>query len=201
VNSSPRKAFTLVEAMMVTVIAVFVMMSMQGLFSHAVRSSLKGQDNLETMRAASRIFSELRKDLLEFKSLATAVDSVEIPVDKWSIGDDIEFSTILQIERKNEVIVYSLCEENGRKYVERASQEPGSPVKRVSFGVPRMKSFEVVYLKIENNSLAGTEKSGQIVVNLVIQSDDPRFPTQKLSVSSSYFPEKLQETDWNYLVF
>jgi len=198
-KSQRIRAFTFVEIIVVTVIAVFVMMAVQGLFSHAVKSSLKGQDNLETMRAASRIFSELRKDLLEFKSIATAVDSAEITAGETSIGDYIEFSTILQIERKNETIVYSLCEQDGRKYVERTVQEIGVPPRKSSFGVPRMKAFEVVYLKIENSSAAGSEKTGQLIVRLVIQSDDPRFPSKRLEVSSSYFPEKLQETDWNYL--
>lgn len=197
--TSERSGFTFVEAMIVTVIAVVVMMAIQSLFSHAVRSSLKGQDSLDTMRAASRIFSELRKDLLEFKSISTAVDSVLISSDEDKIFPEAEYSTILQIERKEETIVYSLCEVGGKKYVERASQKIGAPVRKVSFGVPRMKAFEVIYVKVENLSAAGGELTGQLNVNLVIQSDDPRFPSRKLSVSSAYFPEKLQETDWNYL--
>lgn len=196
-----KYGFTFVEAIIVTVIAVVVMMAIQSLFSHAVKSSLKGQDSLDTMRAASRIFSELRKDLLEFKTIATAADSVLISAEDDKIDATTKYSTILQIERKDETIVYSLCEAGGKKYVERASQKLGAPVRKVSFGVPRMKTFEVVYVKVENTSGAGKERIGQLCVNLVVQSDDPRFPTRKLSVSSAYFPEKLQESDWNYLSF
>lgn len=74
-----NRGFTFVEAIMVTVIAVVVMLAVQNIFSHAVKSSLKGQDNLDSIRAASRILSELRKDLLEFKTIATEVGTVEIP--------------------------------------------------------------------------------------------------------------------------
>ena len=176
-------------------------MGIQSRFSHGVKSSLKGQDSLDTMRAASRIFSELRKDLLEFKSIATAVDSVLISSDDYRFDPSTKYSTILQIERKDQTIVYSLCEVGGKKYVERASQKPGDSVRKVSFGVPRMKTFEVVYVKVENYSGAGKERIGQLCVNLVVQSDDPRFPTRKLSVSSAYFQEKLQESDWNNLSF
>lgn len=196
-----NRAFTFVEALVVSVVAVVVMLSVQNLFSHAVRSSIKGQDNLDTMRAASRIFSELRKDLLEFRTIATSVDSVLIELSEDQLDSSYEYSSILQIERKEETIVYSLVDVDGRKFVERVSQKIGSKLSRSSFGVPRMKAFEVLYVKVENDSAAGAEKSGQLLVNLVIQSDDPRFPSKKLSVSSSFFPEKLQETDWNYLAF
>ena len=195
------KGFTFVEAVIVTTIAVFIMLAVQQLFSHAVRSSLKGQDNLETMRAAGRIFSELRKDLLEFKTISTASASYHVNLDQTTLTDNIQGSDIIQIERKNEVIIYSLYEEKGKKYIERASKKIGEQVRKKRFGVPRMQSFDIVYLKVDNKSGKGLEKSGQIIVNLVIQSENKTFASKKLKVSTSYFPEKLQETDWNYLAF
>ncbi len=196
-----RRGFTFVEAIMVTVIAVVVMLAVQNIFSHAVKSSLKGQDNLDSIRAASRILSELRKDLLEFKTIATEVGTVEIPVGVDAIGAGVIYSSILFIEKKEETVTYSINEVGDKMFVEKVTQRIGASPKKESFGVPRMKAFEVVYVKIENSSPAGSEFNGQLIVKLVVQSDDPRFPSKKIAVSSAFFPEKLQDSDWNYLSF
>jgi type II secretory pathway component PulJ len=63
---------TLVETMIVTIIAGSLMMVIHTFFSHVVRSSMKGQDNLDLIRTASQIFSSLRRDLLQFNTLNTA---------------------------------------------------------------------------------------------------------------------------------
>jgi prepilin-type N-terminal cleavage/methylation domain-containing protein len=46
-----KKGFTLVEAMIVTIIACSLMIAIHAFFSHAVRSTMKGQDNLDSIRA------------------------------------------------------------------------------------------------------------------------------------------------------
>ena len=61
--------FTMVEALVITVVGSILLLTIQTLFSRSVKSTLKGQDNLETIRAASQLFSELRKDLLACHSI------------------------------------------------------------------------------------------------------------------------------------
>ncbi len=198
-NIDSRRAFTFVEAVIVTLIACVIMIAIQALFSHAIRSTVKGTDNLDSIRAASRLFSTLRADLIQLKSFSTngAVSTIELSENE--IPATATFSSILQISTSIATITYSLVGTPGRQSVERAVQKISSPVEKKKFGVPRMRSFEIMYVRIKNQIGSTPKETGQLLVNIVIQSENKNLPSKIVKLSSIFFPERLTESDWNYL--
>ncbi|GAB4284657.1 MAG: hypothetical protein Kow0029_31290 [Candidatus Rifleibacteriota bacterium] len=201
-KQSKFSGFTLVEALIVTVIACSLMIAIQAFFSHAVRVTLKGQDNLDSIRAASQLFSSLRKDMLQFVSLSTGGAKTTINPGDEDIPATATFSKILALKCADETITYSLVDSGGKNFVERVSQSPSSPVpKRKHFGVPRMKDFGVLYVKIPNKINSIVKNVGQVLVKITLDSEDERFPSKEINLSSLFFSERLADSDWNYLDF
>lgn len=197
-----KTAFTFVEALIVTVIACTLMIAIQAFFSHAVRTTMKGQDNLDSIRAASQIFSSLRQDLLDFTSLSTQGAVSTIMLGSSDIPATATYSKILRIKRPNENITYSLVSIGSSNYVERVLQGPSIPTPRKKrFGVPRMKDFGVMYLLTPNKINSVIKTAGQLVVSLTIDSENERFTTKELKLNSVFFSERLADSDWNYLDF
>ena len=200
--SKASNGFTFAEALIVTVIACTLMIVIQSLFSHAVRVTMKGQDNLDSIRAASQLFSSLRRDMLQFVSLSTGGAKTVIEAGETEIPATATYSKILSLKKANERITYNLVENAGKNYVERVLQTPASPApQRRLFGVPRMKDFGVLYIRTPNviNSLA--KNVGQLLVRITVDSEDARFPSKEVKLSSLFFSDRLADSDWNYLDF
>ncbi len=196
------RGFTFVEAIIVTVIACAVMLTIQAFFSHAVRTTLKGQDNLDSIRAASQLFASLRKDMLQFTSLSTQGARSQIDLGMADIPATATYSNILRIKRPKEVVTYSLVTSGSKHYVERVLQSPDLPnPQKKLFGVPRMKDFGVMYLILPNKINSVVKNVGQLMVKLTIDSEDSRFPSREINLNSVFFSERLADSDWNYLDF
>lgn len=194
--------FTLVEAMIVTVIACSLMIVIQTFFSHTIRVTLKGQDNLDSIRAASQLFSSLRRDMLQFVSLSTGGANTSIPMGDEQIPATATYSSILTLKKENEKVTYSLVNDGGKSYVERVAQSPAFPApQRRLFGVPRMKDFGILYVRVPNKINSLIKNVGQLLVKVTVDSEDPRFPTAEINLSSIFFSDRLTDSDWNYLNF
>jgi type II secretory pathway pseudopilin PulG len=198
--SSRPYGFTFVEAIIVTLIACSLMIIIQTFFSHAVRSTIKGQDNLDSIRAASQIFSSLRQDMLQFQSVSTDGAIAEIALGETDIPSTATYSSMLTLNRPDEIITYSLVDNGGKSFIERVSQNltTGTNKKKL-FGVPRMKDFKVLYLRMPNKVNSLVKNVGQIIVEVKIDSEDSRFASKELDLGSLMFSERLNETDWNYM--
>lgn len=199
---TPTAAFTFVEALIVTVIACSLMISIQMFFSHAVRTTMKGQDNLDSIRAASQIFSSLRRDMLTFTSLSTQGAISTIALGSSEIPATATYSKILRLKKPDETVTYSLVSTGGKNYVERVVQSPAYPTpQKKRFGVPRMKDFGVMYIRTPNKVNSVVKSVGQLMVKLAIDSENERFATKELNLTSVFFSERLADSDWNYLDF
>lgn len=197
-----RSGFTLVEALMVTVIACSLMLVIQSFFSNVVRVTMKGQDNLDSIRAASQLFSSLRKDMLQFVSLSTGGAKSTINIGEDEIPATATFSSILSLRGANDVITYSLVDSGAKSFVERVWQSPSLPApQKKLFGVPRMKNFGVMYIRTPNKINSLTRSVGQLLVQVTVDSEDARFPSAEVKLSSVFFSERLADSDWNYLDF
>lgn len=196
-----KAGFTFTEALVVTVIACSMMIVVQSIFSHTVRVTMKGQDNLDSIRAASQIFSSLRRDMLNFVTLSTGGAKTTIAVGESEIPATATYSQILSLKKPTERITYSLVESGGKHYVERVLQSAGSPPQKRTFGVPRMKDFGVLYVRTPNQIGSLIKNVGQLVVKIAIDSEDARFPSAEVKLSSVFFSDRLADSDWNYLDF
>jgi len=201
-NKNRQRGFTFVEAMIVTVIACSLMIVIQSLFSHTVKVTMKGQDNLDSIRAASQLFSSLRRDMLQFVSLSTGGARATIAPGNYEIPDTATFSTILTLKKQTDRITYTLVENGGKNYIERVLQTPSNPApQRKLFGVPRMKDFGVIYLLSPNKINSLVKNVGQLLVKVTVDSEDTRFPSKEVKLTSVFFSDRLADSDWNYLDF
>ncbi len=201
-NKKRQLGFTFVEAMIVTVIACGLMIVIQSLFSHTVKVTMKGQDNLDSIRAASQLFSSLRRDMLQFVSLSTGGARATIALGSSEIPDTATFSTILTLKKQTDRITYTLVENGGKNYIERVLQTPSNPApQRKLFGVPRMKDFGVLYLLSPNKVNSLVKNVGQLLVKVTVDSEDARFPSKEVKLTSVFFSDRLADSDWNYLDF
>jgi len=201
-NLQQQRGFTFVEAIIVTVIACSMMIVIQSLFSHTVKVTMKGQDNLDSIRAASQLFSSLRRDMLQFVSLSTGGARATIALGSSEIPDTATFSTILTLKKQTDRITYTLVENGGKNYIERVLQTPSNPApQRKLFGVPRMKDFGVLYVLSPNKVNSLVKNVGQLLVKVTVDSEDARFPSKEVKLTSVFFSDRLADSDWNYLDF
>ncbi|MFZ5952791.1 MAG: hypothetical protein ACOYXC_18960 [Candidatus Rifleibacteriota bacterium] len=193
-----KKAFTLLEAVIISALTIMVFFFIQSFFSHTVKTSIKGQDNLDSIAAACKILSEMHKDLQEFEQIHMDVDQAEISTEDESIDPDTTYATILFIEKRDHGITYGLNEQGGTAMIEKSSITR-KEIRQKSIGGARIKSFDLLNVINENSSFAGMDTYGQVAINLLVQSDNPNFPSKKIEISTAFFPEMLQESDWNPL--
>lgn len=197
-----QAAFTLIEAVIAALISCSVMLGMHLIFSQTVRVVIKGQDNLDSFRAASQIFSSLRNDLRDFVSIAPGGAKISLGFNESEIPDNSEYSKVLKIRKQTGQVTYRLIESDGKQYVERnfdgSSEEPRQ---RRLFGVPRMKDFGVLYVKSQNRFDALPKNVGQLVIKVTIDSEDKRFASKEINLNSVFFSDRLTDDDWNHLDF
>lgn len=197
-----KAGFTFTEALVVSAIACSLMLVIQALFSHTVRVTMKGQDNLDSIRAASQLFSSLRHDMLHFVSLSTGGAVVTIEPGAEIVPEAATYSKILALKTRTEQITYSLVEDNGKKYVERVLQTVSqSSLQRKLFGVPRMKDFGVLYIRMPDIISSLVKNSGRLLVKVSVDSEDSRFLSCEIKLSSVFFSDRLSDSNWNYLDF
>ena len=199
-RNNNKKAFTLVESVIVALLASLVMYAMQALFTHSVRSALKGEDSLDSIRAASKLFSSLQTDFMQLTNVSTQGAICSIPIGTTSIPTTATFSSILEIGNRVATVTYNIITNSGGKHIERIEQS-GGVSKTKKFGIPRIKKFEVLIVQV-NNKLGGSSKTNsQILVNVVVKSQNKNFPSSEIKLSSFFFPDRLTTTDWNYIIF
>ena len=183
-------------------VTAILIIFMQSLFSHTVRSTMRGQDNFDSFRAASRLFTSLRTDLMGAISYQTSEETL-IPMSQNFVDAATPLSDMLQISYPTATITYSLVDISGDRHVQRIIQMADGTTEQRDFGVPRMQAFEVLKIKSENLISAQNVVKEQLLINVSVQSEDPRFPTARIDFSSLFFPERRENewVDWNFIQF
>ena len=196
------RGFTLIEAMVAVTIGAMVLSTMYMFFSSGVRSSLKGSDQLESIRAASTLFAELRKDLLACQSVDADGAAVVMPVGTNDLPDPLTFRNKVSFVQRNATTTYQLqMNPDGRGAIVRTFSESGVIRNTRHFAVPRMKNFEAVQIFKNQQISPGGEifRQGQLLVRIAVDSGDKRFPSGVVHLSSFFITSQLSATTWwNY---
>ncbi|MBF0409990.1 MAG: hypothetical protein HQM10_21785 [Candidatus Riflebacteria bacterium] len=196
------KGFTMVEALMVVLVGSFMMLTANFMLSQGVRTSLKGQDQLETIRAASSVFSQLRKDLLACDSVNT--DNVHKVVTESDTLLDLAAPLPEKISFfiRNATTTYSLkIHPKGKSLVRHAYNALGVTERVDEFAIPRMKNFEAIkILKVQRVKTASPKfVQGQLFIRIAVESSDPNIGTSTIKLSSFFVTSQLSSTQWwNY---
>lgn len=197
-----RQAFTAIEVLVGVLVTAILIIFMQSLFSHTVRSTMRGQDNFDSFKAAGRLFTALRTDLMGAISYQTSEETL-LPLAQTSLASATLLSDMLQVSLPTATITYSLIDVAGDKHVQRMSQNADGTTEQRDFGVPRMQAFEVLKINSENVISARNIVKEQLLIRVSVQSEDPRFPSTRINFSSLFFPERRENewVDWNFLQF
>lgn len=197
-----KNGVTTIELLVVLSAGCLLFLFMYNLFSHSVRSSMRGQDGFDSYRAANRLFDAFREDIMI--SIDYSFAATDYIID-WPLDDDIippapaGFANGIVISHPTATVTYSFDEINS--LVRRTYQEVSQPIITSEFGVPRMQNFELLRLNVTNRLSGLPADTEQILVNIVVQSEDLRFPSARIEFSSLFFPERRDNVfvDWNYL--
>lgn len=197
-----KRGFTLIEAMVVAAIGAVILGTMYKTFSSGVRSSMKGTDQLESIRAASTLFAELRKDLLACQSVDADGAVVVMPVGMNTLPSPLVFKSKVTFLQRNATTTYVLqMNPDGRGSINRQVFENGTLKSTRQFAVPRMKNFEAVQIFKQQQIAGGGEvfQQGQLLIRIAVDSGDKRFPSGIIHLSSFFITSQLSATTWwNY---
>lgn len=195
------RGFTYVEALVVVLLCSLILGAAHAMFSQGVRSSVKGMDLLESIRAANEIFSNIRKDLRGSVQVNTSAPKITIPTGAAAFPDlTAAMSDTLVFVQPVATVTYRLISGAGGKYVEREENAAGTISKR-NFAVPRIRSFEAAKIGQMQRVAAGYDVfvQDQLFVRISVESSDPRFPGGKVDLSSFFVTGQLMQTAWwNY---
>lgn len=193
-----RRGFTFVEVTIVAALSLLLLVFIQSFFSSGIRSTLKGTDTLESIRAASLLFAQIRKDLMACQSIQTGAASVTMGVNALNLPTAFPVSDLLTFCARNATTTFSLVTSPRGKYILRTFTPTVGPAETKTFGIPRVKAFEVVQVKKHHRILSTILSPSQLLVNVVIDSDDPRMPTKEIRLSSVFISQQMYNTNWNY---
>lgn len=196
-----RNGFTLVEMIVVSLISLTVVFAVHTMFTQIMWATMKGQDNLDSSRAVSQIFSRLRLDLRDFISLSPGSAKISLAPGESQDFENASYSRVLKIKKQFEQITYKFAESGEKNFVERIVSNSNGVSERQLFGVPRMKDFGILYVKTQNRVDALVKNVGQLVVRVIVDSEDQRFATREFKISSVFFSDRLADDDWNHLEF
>ncbi len=197
-----RRGFTMAEALIVALIGAMMMIGVNAFFQFGVKSTIKGQDNLESTRAASLLFSQFRKDLMSCQFIEVGAASITLEPDENSLPSAPPFGDSIKFGSRNATTTWSLSAmPDGKKFVKRFTVNASGETKSREFGVPRMKTFRILQIWKKQRILSFITKPSQVLVSIQIDSDDPRFPTKAVEMSSFFLSNQMSASDWNFIYY
>ena len=206
-NKASRAAFTLTEVVLAVLISTMVMLAAYALFSQTMKTSIKGTDTTETIRSASSLIADIRRDLLECRTIlenpplpTIRVTNQEntLPAVEMNTGSpEITFSSLAG------QVTYSFSPVPGGKpsTVKRTSalSSGGTAVREYAAG--RMVSFRVFRVLIDQKVTDDPQdpdlyQNGFLLLDLRLDSQDPRFPSTNLAMTTFIGADQMASSTW-----
>lgn len=186
------------EAIVVVLLGAMMFLVVQTFFSHGVRTTTKGTDALESIRAASNLLSSVRADLGTCSGIDTYGAVKILGLADTTLDGSETFAETITFSQDNATVTYSLATlAGGGKEVCRKEETLTDPPTIKKFGVPRMAAFEVLSLKKRNKIGSVQFELPYILVRIRVKSNDPRFPTTEVALSSVLASSQLSASNWN----
>lgn len=190
--------FTIVEITVVVAISSILLLAITSFFSQTVKTTMKGRDNLDTAKSVSLLLRSIKTDMRSLSSIQTNGTVIKIK-NSEDISSLLPYSDMLVIGRRLATITYSLSGMSPNKYVERMLQTKNGVTKKSKFCISRIKTFNVAYMQVENKVGSDRFWSGMVMLKIRANSDDKKFPSKSTEIITAFFPEKIMQSDWNYL--
>jgi len=193
------RGFTFVEMLVAVLLCGLVLGSAHSIFSQGVRSSVKGMDLLESIRAANEVFSQIRKDLRASIKADTSSPKLVIPMGELNFPDLTPvLSDTLVFQQTSGTATYSLVSGSDGQFIRREEVIGGAVTSVRKFAVPRIKSFKTTKIGQKQRVAEGYDVfiQDQLFVQISVESNDPRFPGEKVDLSNFFVTGQLVQTAW-----
>jgi prepilin-type N-terminal cleavage/methylation domain-containing protein len=198
--------FTAVELLVGVSIILVVAAAAQSFFMTGLKSSVKGQDALDSTRTLGKILNLIRKDIASARYVETSL----VPTEKeagllftdWESLTYAPDITMVSSEGKVKYRFESAQNTDGSTngHVVREITDHDDVVQEsLKIGDGRIRKMEAARLEVEQrpaNASARTFRQNLLIVRLQISSDDQRFPArvfEQTAVFSSYAERSM----WN----
>lgn len=201
-NSIPLsrwRGFSLVEIVIVAALASLMFFVVQAFFSHGVRSTVKGTDTLESIRAASSLFSSIKSDLGACFAVDTQGPTCSLTTADTTLpAAGVTFSNVLVFSQTGATVTYRLeAVGTSGSQVRRTEENLTLGTTTKTFGVPRMESFQALFIKKMHEIGSDQFELPQVLVRVVVKSTDPRFPSKEVALMSVFCSSQLSGSNWN----
>lgn len=193
-----KKAFTVVEALVVSLVVGMILVFLISFFTHTVKYTEKGVDAYDSYKAANRLFFAIRDDLinsseyylLDPTSGAKAPNKLLSSPDETIQDNDSAFTSSMRIiQGEIATITYELDVDHINRI-----QEKGGNISTQEFGLPRILEFGLMKVEIPHSPQYGSDfSSSHLCARVEIDSKDIRFPSTHVTYSFVFSPHKHED--------
>ena len=200
-----RRAFSLIEIMIVLTIGSLVLGVMYQLFSSGVRGSTKGTDLVVAIREAHGLFSAIRKDVLGSLDMTSQMEMSPASITLSLSGTDLPdpnttpYPDSLRFTFPNATVTYALKGTSpSTLYIERSREENGI-FETKNFAVPRIKGFRTMLITKQQETAPEKNafESRHLFVQIILQSTNKLQSNREISLQAFFTPSTLAMTTWN----
>jgi type II secretory pathway pseudopilin PulG len=197
---------TLIELIAVAAIISVVIVSVQAFFMTGLRSSVKGQDSLDSSRTLGKILNQIRTDIASARYIETSLPPLEIDAGSaFSDWNNLPFSPDITMVSTEGKVKYRFensqsgnATSNG-KIIREITDHDDIVLESQQIGNGRIQSMNAARIDLEQraeSACANKFRQVFLVVQIGISSDDQRFPAKVID-QTSIFSTFAGRSIWN----
>ncbi len=197
----PPAGFTFPEIVIVVCLVSMVLLTLFAFFSHGVRTTVKGKDRLDSIRAVTILLARMKEDLANCTAIQGTGPPLILYEEEDQLPDEAVFSPQLTFQTGKRRVTYrqEQAPGGGSSWVERIVESPESGRQSERFGIPRIRTFELCHAVRAFRAGTVPLAADLVFLNLVLDTNDPRFPGSRLNFRHVLVPNRLPGTDWPVL--
>jgi len=194
-----RQGFTFPEIVIVVSLVSMIMLTIFAFFSSGVRSTVKGKDRLDSIRAMTLLLADMKKDIANAEKIEAENLPLQIGETEDLFPDDVVYDRKVTFTGKDGIFSYSqgAAAKGESSFVLRSGKNARGEDVYEKFGVPRINSFEVLHVIKKGKFGSLPQDFNQVLIKMVLDSNDPRLPEDKLYFTHVLVPNRLPGSDWS----
>jgi type II secretory pathway pseudopilin PulG len=180
-----RPGMTLVETLLAAMIAVSLLTSFYLVFSRSVGSTMKGEDTLSSIREATLILEDIRREALAAARVASPTATAATGAAPFDLTKPEER---LILVGSHGTIRYEMRREGSRQWLEKTTLAGGEVVRTQRFAENRLQEFGVFWLEQKQQPGMSVFRSRAILIILDVQGSTPGWPARSVKVHTLVSP-------------
>lgn len=205
-NSKKHSGFTMIEVLIGALILVIVIALIYRVMLAGIQSSVKGQQDLDSIRTAGKLLNVLRKDVLTAKFVESSeTETVLEPGQAFPEWNDLNFTSDIMLVSQDQNISYHFNQTQSKgKQVKgnicrEVSDDTGKIIKTENFGDDNIREVGIAKILLRQKVCSdskGIYNQGFLVVRIKVAADEERLAKKEIDLISilAYYAERAV---WN----